>query len=135
MSNSDRLPPSPAVALEARRTPVSLGAVFCFSIELEPEPGAMARVLEQFAKRALIPTRWHSDIVEPDLMQIDIQMSGVSADLVADIARGVGAIVGVQQVLTSRKVGAVPGEIPSRVMYGPRDRAAAAADTGRSRFA
>ena len=95
----------------------------------------MARVLEQFAKRALIPTRWHSDIVELDLMQIDIQMSGVSADLVADIARGVGAIVGVRQVLTSRKVGTVAGEIPRRAMDAPRDRAAAAADTGRSRFA
>lgn len=95
----------------------------------------MARVLEQFAKRALIPTRWHSDIVEPDLMQIDIQMSGLSADLVADIARGVGAIVGVQQVLTSSKVGAVAAVTPRGAMDGSRDRAAAAADTGRSRFA
>jgi hypothetical protein len=65
----------------------------------------MARVLEQFAKRGLIPMRWHSDIIECDVMQIDIQVVALSTALGEDIARCLCAIVGVRSVLTTGKAG------------------------------
>ena len=60
-------------------------------------------MFEQFAKRGLIPTRWHSDLTEPDVMQIDIQIVTLPADCGQDIARCLRAIVGVHGVLTAAK--------------------------------
>ncbi len=34
----------------------------CFAVHARAEPGVMPRVLEQFAKRGLIPSNWHSDV-------------------------------------------------------------------------
>src|SRR3546814_14464322 len=36
--------------------------VYCFSILAAAEPGVMPRVLGLFAKRGLMPSRWHSDV-------------------------------------------------------------------------
>jgi hypothetical protein len=69
----------------------------------------MARVLEQFAKRGLIPTRWHSDVIESDVMQIDIQIVELPPALGEDIARCLRSIVGVHGVLTASKAGALVG--------------------------
>jgi hypothetical protein len=63
----------------------------------------MARVLEQFAKRGLTPCRWHSDVIDSEAMQIDIQIVGLSATLGQDIARYLRSIVGVHGVLTTSK--------------------------------
>jgi hypothetical protein len=66
----------------------------------------MARILEQFAKRGLMPTRWFSDIEsDTGLLQTDIQLAGLSSALGEDIGRGLRAIVGVNQVLTGTKSG------------------------------
>ena len=105
MFRPDRLSASAAVASEAGSANQSTAAVFCFSIDVMPDPGAMARVLEQFAKRGLVPTRWHSDVIESDAMQIDIQIVGLSAGLGQDIARCLRSIVGVHSVLTAGKTG------------------------------
>ena len=67
----------------------------------------MARVLEQFAKRGLIPTRWHSDVLESDVMQIDIQIVEVPPALGEEIARCLRSIVGVHGVLTTSKAALV----------------------------
>jgi acetolactate synthase small subunit len=104
MSRPDRLPSDVAASCEAGSAHQSIASVFCFSIDVAPEPGAMARVLEQFAKRGLVPTRWHSDVIESDAMQIDIQIVGLSATLGQDIARCLGSIVGVHSVLTTDKM-------------------------------
>ena len=96
--------PSVGVAtcdLDATNSPGA--SVFCFSIDVIPDPGAIARVLDQFAKRGLVPTRWHSDVLDSDAMQIDIQIVGLPADLGQDIARCLRSIVGVQGVLTAGK--------------------------------
>ena len=37
-----------------------LPATACFSVQARAEPGVMPRVLELFAKRGLVPQRWHS---------------------------------------------------------------------------
>jgi hypothetical protein len=66
----------------------------------------MARILEQFAKRGLMPTRWFSDIdSDTGLLQTDIQLAGLPSALGEDIGRCLGAIVGVNQVLTGTKSG------------------------------
>ena len=103
MFRPDRLPSGVAASCEAGSAHQSIAPVFCFSIDVVPDPGAMARVLEQFAKRGLVPTRWHSDVIEPDTMRIDIQIVGLSATLGQDIARCLGSIVGVHGVLTAGK--------------------------------
>lgn len=91
---------SPALAAETH----------CFAIRAEATPGMMSRVLELFAKRNLVPTRWHSDvIVAPPRdggeahLQIDIQMAAIEAELAAYIARCLRQIYGVESVLTSTK--------------------------------
>ena len=83
----------------------------CFAIRADSTPGMMSRVLELFAKRNLVPTRWHSDvIVAPprdgggSSLQIDLQMEGIEAELAAYIARCLRQIYGVESVLTSAKV-------------------------------
>lgn len=106
MFRPDRLSPNAAVACDAGAANQLLASVFCFSIDVVPDPGTMARVLEQFAKRGLVPTRWHSDVIDSDSMQIDIQIVGLSAALGGDIARCLQAIVGVHSVLTAGKTGA-----------------------------
>jgi hypothetical protein len=71
----------------------------------------MGRVLELFAKRGLVPSRWHSAAGGPEgrELDIDIQMRGMDHDLAAYVAACLRQIVGVEGVVTSRKVdGACP---------------------------
>jgi hypothetical protein len=66
----------------------------------------MARILEQFAKRGLMPTRWFSDFdSDTGLLQTDVQLAGLQSALGEDIGRCLRAIVGVNQVLTGTKSG------------------------------
>jgi hypothetical protein len=97
------VPAAPRLAVETH----------CFAVRAEATPGMMSRVLELFAKRNLVPTRWHSDvIVAPPRdggelsLQIDLQMEGIEAELAAYIARCLRQIYGVESVLTSTKAGA-----------------------------
>ncbi|MEM7169870.1 MAG: hypothetical protein AAF530_06845 [Pseudomonadota bacterium] len=72
---------SPAVRRGEKR-------VFCFSVQAEADPGVMPRVLAVFAKRNLVPHRWHSQVTGPlarDL-SIDIQVIGLATDRVAYVA-------------------------------------------------
>lgn len=103
MSRLTRLPVAAAVAPELDSANSSGASVFCFSIDVVPDPGAIARVLDQFAKRGLVPTRWHSDVLDSDAMQIDVQIVGLPVGLGHDIARCLRSIVGVQGVLTAGK--------------------------------
>ena len=83
---------------------------WCFAVQGEASSGHMARVLELFAKRNLVPTRWHSDVIVAPArdgglatLQIDIQMEGMEAELAAYVARCLRQIYGVDSVLTSTK--------------------------------
>jgi acetolactate synthase small subunit len=89
--------------LERRVRPAE--RVACFAIHAEAAPGVMPRVLELFAKRNLVPDRWHSDRVGPDgrELAIDLQVQGLSADLTDYIARCLRQLHDVQTVLTSEK--------------------------------
>lgn len=79
--------------------------VFCFSILAAAEPGVMPRVLQLFAKRGLVPMRWHSDVVVRERVElhIDLQLDGLSEDLAAYIARCLRQVQCVEAVLTSEK--------------------------------
>ena len=79
--------------------------VACFSIQAAAEPSVMPRVLELFAKRGLVPTRWHSVVAgdgESELT-IDVQVAGVERPLGDLIARGLRQVVSVRSVLTTEK--------------------------------
>jgi len=72
----------------------------CFSVQARAEPGVMPRVVELFAKRGLVPQKWHSTTAD-EALTIDVQMAGLSRDLAGYIARCMRQITGVEAVLTS----------------------------------
>ena len=88
------------------RPPAASRRVACFSIQAEAEPGVLPRVLELFAKRNLVPQRWHSDRVGPGgrELTIDLQVEGLTAELTDYIARCLRQLHYVDSVLTSEKV-------------------------------
>ena len=77
----------------------------CFSVQARAEPAVMARVLELFAKRGLVPSRWHSTVAGPqgDGLTIDVQMAGLDPRLTAYLAACMRQIVEVECVLVSEK--------------------------------
>ena len=90
---------------EARRFP----AVHCFSVVAAAEPGAMPRILEFFAKRGVVPSRWVSHLSGGPLeseLSIDIQVEGLDVPTARLIACSIGQLQDVRLVLTSEKVAA-----------------------------
>ena len=79
--------------------------VACFAIHAEAAPGVMPRVLELFAKRNLVPSRWHSDRVGPGgrELAIDLQVEDLTPELTDYIARCLRQLHDVEAVLTSEK--------------------------------
>jgi acetolactate synthase small subunit len=72
-----------------------------FSVHAHAEPGVMPRVLELFAKRGLVPDRWHSAVVRPGMnLSIDIEIAGLERDTVEYVASCMRQIAGVELVLT-----------------------------------
>jgi hypothetical protein len=107
MPSSDASRPSLHSRVSA---PLNAAETHCFAIRADATPGMMSRVLELFAKRNLVPTRWHSDVIVAPArdgghatLQIDIQMEGMEAALAAYVARCLRQIYGVDSVLTSTK--------------------------------
>lgn len=77
----------------------------CFSVQARSHPQVMPRVLDQFAKRGMVPTTWHSAAAGRDLgeLHIDIQIEGMASELADYVAKCLRRIVGVEAVLTSEK--------------------------------
>lgn len=75
----------------------------CFSVHAAASPGIMPRVLELFAKRALVPSSWTSRVGSEQDLTIDIQMRGLTPEVTYFIAHCLRRIVGVEIVLTSQK--------------------------------
>jgi hypothetical protein len=94
-SPQHRLTPSPLPAAETH----------CFAVRAAAQPGILPRLMELFAKRNLVPTKWHSAVFGPngEDLQVDIQMEGIEAELAGYIARCLRQIYGVDSVLTSTK--------------------------------
>lgn len=80
--------------------------IACFSVQAEAEPSVMPRVLEQFAKRGIMPLQWHSSLGRGSHgreLYIDVQVEAMEPDLVARIAETLRQLVHVQLVLTAEK--------------------------------
>ncbi|MHA1564210.1 MAG: hypothetical protein ACTSX7_02750 [Alphaproteobacteria bacterium] len=77
----------------------------CFHLLASVEPGVMPRILQLFAKRGLVPSRWHSSIAgrDNDELQIDLEVESLADDLAERIAAAMRQITQVSLVLTSRK--------------------------------
>jgi hypothetical protein len=95
---------SPAPA-EAEAWVPSPSAPFCLSVQAVADVGTLARIFGQFAKRGLLPARWYSDL-DPatDRLHVDVQVSGLSLEAGELIAQALRSTVGVEVVLTSRKL-------------------------------
>ncbi len=93
---------SSAMPLAAARVPDEdaspLTVAFC--VQARAEPGVMPRIVELFAKRGLVPQKWHSTALGSALT-IDVQIGGLGRDLADYIARSMRQIIGVETVLTS----------------------------------
>jgi len=72
-----------------------------FSVQARAEPGVMPRVVELFAKRGLVPQKWHSTAAG-SVLAIDLQIGGIGRDLAGYIARSMRQIIGVETVLTTQ---------------------------------
>ncbi len=71
-----------------------------YSLQARAEPGVMPRVVELFAKRGLVPHRWHSTASDA-MLTIDVQIAGLGQDTADYIARCMRQITGVETVLTA----------------------------------
>lgn len=81
------------------------GATACFYVQAKADPSVLPRTLEQFAKRGLIPSKWHSVQTgrRNDELHIDIQVDGMGGALTKRVAACLREIVHVELVLTSEK--------------------------------
>ena len=96
---------APAAPALRRGAPSPKATVFCFTVDAMAEPGVMPRVLEVFARRSLVPTKWYSRAGHAGDLQIDIQVAALepaSGDYIASCLR---QLVGVHSVLTSLAAG------------------------------
>jgi hypothetical protein len=89
--------PVAADTLETERG--SIPSTFWFAIHARPEPGVMPRVLELFAKRGLVPHKWHSTASDTALT-MDVQIGGLGRQVADYIASCMRQIPGVETVLT-----------------------------------
>jgi acetolactate synthase small subunit len=98
---AERLTPSTASDCSVE-TP---SPVACFSIQADADPSVMPRVLELFAKRGMIPLRWHADLGgrRRDELTIDLQVDGLDRSKAEQIANAIRQMVAVVNVLTSEK--------------------------------
>jgi acetolactate synthase regulatory subunit len=72
----------------------------CYRVHARAEPGIMPRVLELFAKRGLVPQKWHS-AASSRALAIEVQVAGIDRDMADYIGRCMRQIVGVETVLSS----------------------------------
>jgi acetolactate synthase small subunit len=75
---------------------------YCFSVFAAAEASVMPRVLELFAKRGLVPSRFDAAVSGADL-SIDVQVDGMEAHTASHIAACLRNVVHVGRVLTAVK--------------------------------
>lgn len=82
-----------------------LDAVHCFSVRAVADPGMMPRLMELWAKRGLVPDRWHGvrDGASGDYVEIDIESAEIDHGLAGRMAAAMRSVFGVSQVLLSEK--------------------------------
>jgi hypothetical protein len=79
--------------------------VDCFSVFSAADPSALPRILEVFSLYGLVPSRCHSAHAETDPSQlvVDVQVAGLPSGQAALLAKRLGRVITVTQVLWSEK--------------------------------
>lgn len=78
--------------------------VYCFGVVALPDPGALARITEPFAKLGLVPHSLNCrHFVEAEELAIDIQIVGISEEQCNRIAGQIGAMPLTLRIVTGRK--------------------------------
>ena len=95
----------PAASGLAPRAERSDPPLYCFCVLAAADPGVMPRVLQQFAKRNLVPARWYSRVVAGGGLEIDVQVAALSPEEGDYIAQCLRRLVDVEAVLTDRRKG------------------------------
>jgi acetolactate synthase small subunit len=96
------MPPMPRLC--ATDTDADLPVTAFFSVHARAEPGVMPRVLELFAKRGLVPTRWRSAVAGAAgrALRIEIAMDGLDGEQSRYIAACLRLIADVETVRITR---------------------------------
>ena len=76
---------------------------FCLTVRTVADPGSLPRLIEVFAKRGMVPSKLFCVATGADELTVDLQVSGLEADLGAIIANQLRSQVGIETVLTSVK--------------------------------
>jgi hypothetical protein len=74
--------------------------VLCLSLRTVAEVGVFARVVQQLARRSLLPLSCHGTTAGEHLL-LDIQVSGLDDDAGERLAESLRQVVGVEEVLTA----------------------------------
>jgi hypothetical protein len=82
-----------------------MSATFCFSVHADAEPSALPRVMEVFTLHGHVPSRCHVERGGPggEELVIDAQLDGLLPGEAARVAKRLGRVVSVAQVLWSEK--------------------------------
>lgn len=82
-----------------------MSATYCFSVHADAEPSALPRVMEVFSLYGYIPARCHVERGGRDGQDlvVDAQLEGLGPDEAALVAKRLGRVISVVQVLWSEK--------------------------------
>ena len=80
---------------------------FCFSVHAEASPSTLPRVVEVFALHNHVPSRCYAQVAGPGELVVEVQMADVTAHEAALLAKRLGRVVTVRNVLWSEKRAAV----------------------------
>jgi hypothetical protein len=82
-----------------------MSGTFCFSVHADASPSTLPRVVEVFALHGHVPARCHAQRagVTGEELVVDLQMGGITAAEAALLAKRLGRVVSVQDVLWSEK--------------------------------
>jgi len=100
--------PNPFKRAPARSLPLKQPSLptACYAVHGAADPGLMPRLTAMFAKRGMVPTRWHAAVSADGRDQtVDIQVCGLKPATAAQIAASMRQVWGVRAVLMSEKVG------------------------------
>lgn len=95
------LPTRRAAAERPRKSEDPGVSVLCLSLRCAAEIGVLARVVQQFARRGLLPLRWHCTESGEHLL-MDLQIAGLAEREGDILAESLRQIVGIEEVLTAR---------------------------------
>lgn len=78
---------------------------FCFSVHSDAVPSALPRVLEVFALHNFVPEQCHASRAGryADELVVDLHLSGIDAAQAGLLAKRLGRVVSVTEVLFSEK--------------------------------